>query len=459
MRNWSPLLGLFLLVSVAVGQSEKPLTLQECLDVALKTHPLLRLSLKQLEAARARLEQTKAQWRPELTFNGIQRRQGPTVSFVVPLPPPAPPRSVEIIKRDTRTLTAEFRQSLLTFGRSSASIQSAASQVNAVSATVQATRSQLILLVTEAYANVLAAQALEEVAQQSVERVKEVLRIAKARYEAGVAPKFDVLRAEAELAAAEEQLLSARNGVALAKANLNQLLGRPTDAPIEVAPLPEPMDIPPEVLRSEPFIKQALAHRPELKSSEWQIKAAQELVRLAQADRKPVLLLTGNYTRQTATGFAEDYQWGVNLVVQFPIFDSGRRESLVREREATLEQAIAQREQLERQVALEVEQAVRNLQVALQRLKTARAALVSAEEAYRLAQVRYEAGVGTQVEILDAQVALTRARAAEVQALYDAHKAFARLVYATGLTESETRQLLRTLSTRTENNTLSKSAH
>jgi outer membrane protein TolC len=111
-----------------------------------------------------------------------------------------------------------------------------------------------------------------------------------------------------------------------------------------------------------------------------------------------------------------------------------------------LEQALAQRENLERQIALEVEQAVRNFQVALQRLKTARAALASAEEAFRLAQVRYEGGVGTQVEVWDAQVALTRARANEVQALYDAHKAFARLVYATGLNESEVRKLLKSLS-------------
>lgn len=435
-------LGLLSSAFVAFIQAQQPLTLQQCLDIALKTHPLLRLSLQQLEGAKARLQQTQAQWRPELSFTGLQRRQGPTVSFTVPLPPPAPPRSIEIVKSDTRTLTLEFRQSLFTFGRSSASIRSAASQVNAASASVRATQARLILLVTEAYADVLAAQALEEVARQSVERVREVLRVAKARYEAGAAPKFDVLRAEAELAAAEEQLLSARNLVALAKANLNQLLGRPTDAPLEVTPLPEPIEVDPESLRSEPFLRQAFAHRPELQSSQWQIEAAQQLVKLAQSDRKPILLLTGSYVRQTATGFAEDYQWSINLIVQFPIFDSGRRESAVREQQATLGQALAQREQLERQIALEVEQGVRNFQVALQRLRTARAALAPAEEAFRLAQVRYEAGVGTQVEVWDAQVALTRARANEVQALYDAHKAFARLVYATGLSEREVQQLL-----------------
>ncbi len=445
MRNWILGLSIFVSVSAINAQDQSPLTLQQCIEIALETHPLMRISYRQLDAAVARREQAKAQWLPELTFSGVQRRQGPTVSFTIPNPVTGRLTSIEIVKPDMRTLTAEFRQSLLSFGRKSASVQGATYQVNAASAMVQATQSQLILMVTEAYANVLAAQAMEEVARQAVDRVKVVLKTAQARYEAGVAPKFDVLRAEAELAAAEEQYLTAHNGVALAKAALNQLLGRPTDALIELSPLPEPIEVDPNALKSEPFIKQALANRPEMKSSEWQIRSAQEFLKLAKADKNPLLLLTGSYLRQTKTGFAEDYQWGVNLVVQFPIFDSGRRESVVKEREVTLEQALAQREQLERQISLEVEQAVRNFQVALQRLKTARAALMSAEEAFRLAQVRYEGGVGTQVEVWDAQVALTRARANEVQALYDAHKAFARLVYATGLTEEEVRNLLRTL--------------
>lgn len=445
MRNWFLGLTVFVAISAINAQEQKPLTLQQCIETALKTHPLMRLSYRQLDTAIARSEQTKAQWLPELTFSGLQRRQGPTVSFTVPNPLTGRPTSIEIVKADMRTLTAEFRQSLLSFGRKSASVQGATYQVNAASATVKAVQSQLVLMVTEAYANVLAAQAMEEVAKQAVERVKVVLKTAQARYDAGVAPKFDVLRAEAELAAAEEQLLMARNGVALAKAALNQLLGRPTDSPIELTPLPEPFEVNPDALKSEPFIKQALANRPEMKSLEWQVKSAEEFLKLAKADKNPLVLLTGSYVRQTKTGFAEDYQWGVNLVVQFPIFDSGRRESVVKEREATLEQVLAQREQQERQIALEVEQAVRNFQVALQRLKTARAALASAEEAFRLAQVRYEGGVGTQVEVWDAQVALTRARANEVQALYDAHKAFARLVYSIGLTEAEVKNLLKTL--------------
>lgn len=445
MRKWLLGLGVLSLLSFTASQEKQPLSLQQCIEIALKTHPLIRLSYRQLDAAISKQKQAESQWRPELTFSGVQRRQGPVVSFTVPLPEPLPPRSIEIVKRDMRILTAEFTQSLLTFGRSSASIKGASYQVNAASAAVKTVEAQLTLRVTEAYADVLSAQAMEEVARQAVERVKVVLKTAKARYEAGVSPRFDVLRAEAELAAAEEQLLAAQNGVALAKAALNQLLGRPTNAPIDLLPLPEPPDINPEAVRSEPFIRQAMANRPELKSSQWQVKAAEEFLNLARADKNPIVLMTGSYVRQTSTGFAKDYQWSVNLVVQFPIFDSGRRESVVQEREAILEQALAQHENLERQIALEVEQAVLNFQVALQRLKTARAALTSAEEAFRLAQVRYEGGVGTLVEVWDAQVALTRARANEVQALYDAHKAFARLVYATGLSESEVRNLLKNL--------------
>lgn len=430
-------------VCIASGISfAQQMTLQECVEIALRTHPQIRLALSQREASVARLRQAQAQWRPELNLTGTQRQQGPTVSFTVPLPPPNPPREISVVRSSTQLLNLELRQSIYDGGRFTANIRSARYFVDASDALLQATRAQLTLRVTEAYADVLAAQALEEVARQSVERVQVVLKTAKARLEAGVAPRFDVLRAEAELAAAQEQLLTAQNAVALAKAALNQLLGRPTNAPIEVAPLPEPITPSSEALQTETFLTQALAHRPELRSAESQIQAAQERVNFAKADKNPLLFLSSNYQRQTETGFSRDYAWSVNLIVQFPIFDSGRRESVLQEQEALLQQALAQREQLQRQIALEVEQAVRNYQVALQRLNTARAALASAEEAFRLAQVRYEAGVGTQVEVLDAQVALTQARANEVRALYDAHKAFARLVYATGLSEAEVRKML-----------------
>jgi TolC family type I secretion outer membrane protein len=430
-------------VCIASGISfAQQMTLQECVEIALRTHPQIRLALSQREASVARLRQAQAQWRPELNLTGTQRQQGPTVSFTVPLPPPNPPREISVVRPSTQLLNLELRQSIYDGGRFTANIRSARYFADASDALLQATRAQLTLRVTEAYADVLAAQALEEVARQSVERVQVVLKTAKARLEAGVAPRFDVLRAEAELAAAQEQLLTAQNAVALAKAALNQLLGRPTNAPIEVAPLPEPITPSSEALQTETFLTQALAHRPELRSAEAQIQAAQERVNFAKADKNPLLFLSSNYQRQTETGFSRDYAWSVNLIVQFPIFDSGRRESVLQEQEALLQQALAQREQLQRQIALEVEQAIRNYQVALQRLNTARAALASAEEAFRLAQVRYEAGVGTQVEVLDAQVALTQARANEVRALYDAHKAFARLVYATGLSEAEVRKML-----------------
>jgi outer membrane protein len=430
-------------VSLASGISfSQPMTLQECVEIALRTHPQVRLALSQREASLARLRQAQAQWRPELNLTGTQRQQGPTVSFIVPLPPPNPPREISVVRPSTQLLNLELRQSIYDGGRFTANIRSARYLLDASDASLQATLAQLTLRVTEAYADVLAAQALEEVARQSVERVQVVLKMAKARLEAGVAPRFDVLRAEAELAAAQEQLLTAQNAVALAKAALNQLLGRPTNAPIEVAPLPEPITPSSETLQTETFLTQALAHRPELLAVEAQVQAAQERVNFAKADKNPLLFLSSNYQRQTATGFSRDYSWSVNLIVQFPLFDSGRRESVVQEQEALLQQALAQREQLQRQIALEVEQAVRNYQVALQRLNTARAALASAEEAFRLARVRYEAGVGTQVEVLDAQVALTRERANEIQALYDAHKAFARLVYATGLSEAQVRKML-----------------
>jgi outer membrane protein len=173
-------------VCIASGISfAQQMTLQECVEIALRTHPQIRLALSQREASVARLRQAQAQWRPELNLTGTQRQQGPTVSFTVPLPPPNPPREISVVRPSTQLLNLELRQSIYDGGRFTANIRSARYFVDASDALLQATRAQLTLRVTEAYADVLAAQALEEVARQSVERVQVVLKTAKARLEAG----------------------------------------------------------------------------------------------------------------------------------------------------------------------------------------------------------------------------------------------------------------------------------
>ncbi len=412
--------------------SAQPLNLDQCIQMALATHPLVQTSVYQRQQASARRRQAEAQLRPEINLSATGRLQGPVVTFAIPFPG-APPRKVTVLPSTSHLMNLELRQNVYSGGRFGHAIRGARHYEEAAEEAIKAARQQIILQVTEAYANYLSAKAMEEVSRQSVERVRLILRMAKARLEAGVAPRFDVFRAEAELAAAEESLLQSQNAVALAQSTLNELIGRSTREPLQLASLPDLPDVPLDRWDDPRLIENALAFRPELAALDRQVEAREERVRFARADDRPLVFLSSNYQRQTTTGFAKGFQWGVSFFFQLPMFDSGRRRSVIEEEEAALQQTLAQREQMKKTIRLEVEQAIRLVQLGYQRLKTAQSALASAEEAFRLAQTRYDAGVGTLVEVWDAQVALTRARAALVQSFYETHKAIARLSFATAI--------------------------
>ncbi|MCS7224958.1 MAG: TolC family protein [Armatimonadetes bacterium] len=442
MRRWWWLtIGMLFWGSTALFA--QPLTLDRCIQMALASHPSVQIALNQKEQATARRRQAEAQLLPDLSLNATGRFQGPIVTFLVPLPTAPSPQEITIVPSLTHLVNVELRQSVYSGGRFGHAIRGARHYEMAAEKSLEASRRQLILNVTEAYADLVSAQEMERVALQAKERVMIILQTAKARVEAGVAPKFDVLRAEAEMASVEEQLLQAHNAVLLAMAALNEWIGQPPRTKLELVPLQEPPDIPTDRWDDPRLTEQALALRPEMQALHYQIEARRARVRFARADSRPLAFLSSNYQQQQATGFTKGFQWGISLLVQFPIFDSGRRQRVLEEEEAALQQTLWQREQLAKAIRLEVDGAIRGVQLGYQRMATARSALSAAEEAFRLAKTRYEAGVGTLVEVWDAQVALTRARASFVQALYDTHKALARLSFATATPLDDILRLIR----------------
>jgi outer membrane protein TolC len=276
---------------------------------------------------------------------------------------------------------------------------------------------------------VLKAQELREVARQSVAQAQEHRRLAQVNVEAGTAAPFDVVRADVEVANAEEGRLQAENGVELAKAALNTALGRDPNTPVEVVPVQREVAPAPE---PEPILKEALASRPELAGLEQNVAIAQEGAKIARGGRQPNVILDANYNQQTATAFSEDFSWNASVVVSMPLWDGG----LARAQEAESKQQVKQLrqtyEQVRQGIALEVKQSLLSIEEARQRIATAETAVTQAEESLRIARVRYEAGVSPNVELTDAETALTLARTNRVNATYDYALALARLDKARG---------------------------
>jgi len=169
--------------------------------------------------------------------------------------------------------------------------------------------------------------------------------------------------------------------------------------------------------------------RPEYKQAKLRVDAAEATVKLQVRNFYPDITGNASVGRQT-TDFREIWELGVAL--NWNIFDGGHKIARYREAQASLQSAQAQMRSEELTIAQDVEQAYLNVGAADEQIQAARAAVAAADESFRLAQGRFDAGVGTILELTDAQLALTQAQSTEAQALANFHIAIATLERALG---------------------------
>ena len=284
---------------------------------------------------------------------------------------------------------------------------------------------------TDAYYRLLAAKDTSQVCEQSVSTLQDHLKNVQAQYDVGVVAKVDLLRSEVELTDAQQNLIMAENGYNIAEANLNNIMGIPQNTkldPVEELgytayedPLPSCIDY-------------AMLHRLDLQQSALQVKAAEAALNGAKAGWAPsVTGVASNRWSGNSWPGDEGNNWGAGVNVNMNVFDSGVTKSNVAAAKANLMTAKESYRQDADAVQLDVRNCYFNLREAEKRISTTQVAVAKAEEDYHIAQVRYEAGVGTNTDVLDAQVALTRARNNFNTALYDYNTSRSALQTAMGI--------------------------
>ncbi len=289
------------------------------------------------------------------------------------------------------------------------------------------------------YHDVLLAEQQIVVQEASIHLLTQQLDNANRRFEAGMVPRFDVLRSEVELANARPKLIRARNAFRIAKNGLATLLGY--DIPANVAE-----DIPMTLtgkLQAEPSevelpaaLARALQRRPELGVLRKAGGLRKERIALARSTYKPTISLFGGYGSRNSS-FRNDFLSDVagpmaGVQLSWDLYDGGLTKGKVIEAEALYEKARIDLDDATRRVQQEVRTAYSSLLEAREVLESQKKVQEQAEEALRLAVSRYDAGTGTQLDVLGAQTALTEARLTQIQALHDYIVVRARLNRATG---------------------------
>ncbi len=401
------------------------LTLDEAVALALENNYDIRIATQAIGAATASVSEAQAARRVQLGLQANYSRLGPQVSFDIPTPTGT--ESIQVGPEKAWDYGLSLYKSLYSSGRNQALVRLSALNVDISELQAAIARRQVELATTQTFLSVIQAQQLAQVARQTVASATDHWRLAQAHFEAGAAPKFDVLRAEVDIANARQDLIAAENGIQLTKTALKQILALELTTPLELVAPPEPVPI---SVRLSDCIDLARQRRQEILAARKSVQLFQVQGRLAAAQRGINLDLVGGYQRKSAAGFSADYNWNVTLSLNKPIIDGGAASAKEQQAYHRREQARLAVEQLKQQVAAQVQDAYLKLQEAKSRLHATAKTVQQAEEALRLAQVRYSAGVGRAVEVTDARVALTAARTNHVNVLYGYQTAEAQLVSA-----------------------------
>lgn len=412
------------------AQAEPPLmTLEESIQYAIEHHPELQAANASIREASHLFHQRLAERRFSVGLTGSFLKQGPPLAGFTS-------RGSPIVPDQRYNASLGFRLPLFDGGLRSANQQAARADLAAEHLAYEQTRSDVALQVAVAYYNVLRAHALREVAETRLASAREQLRVAQARFRAGEAPRFDVVRAETEVRNAETDLLTARNGVQLAEAAFNNALGRDVETPVRLAPVAEAASVP--AIAEEVALAVARERRPLLQEQHYRLEAGAHQVDAVRAGRKISIDWVAQYDRRTPTGISGfGFGWNIGVVAAFPFFDNGVTHHRVRQAEERLARSRAEHERDRQLVELQVRQSLLNLRNAAERVASAQAELTLAQEALRIAQVRYQGQVGIAVEITDAQHAVARAATNLANGKYDLLIALRALEYATGATLAE----------------------
>jgi outer membrane protein len=321
---------------------------------------------------------------------------------------------------------------LFDFGGRDASALNAYELLAAANASQNATLQGVFLTATEAYYESFAAEAAVDSAKQAEKSSLESLNAAIARYQAGVATPADRLQAQTAYSQATLTRIRAEGDARVAQGALANSMGLDANAPLRIA-RPKLFSVDQAFERNiDELIETGKRLRPDLAAAQAQIRAAEANVDIARASGKPSISVSATLDYSKAS-ISETLRSGaIGLSLNIPIFTGYTIGYRIRAAQAQVETKVAQRDQLSQQVALEVWRAYQSLKTETEAVRSSADLVASATQSERVALGRYKAGVGTILDLLNAQAALASARLQQNQAIYNWHITRVALAQAIG---------------------------
>jgi len=454
---------LFFLLSAFTsrGFSQEPvkaeiLNLDRCLEIAFQSQPNLTAAQNTVNLNKSRVGQAASGFYPQINLSAGFTRTNPATAPASPSPPlvipggtvkatilgspakifipgqmiqtSAPTTANEDQYFDNYTTSIRLNQILLDFGKTYTNVKAQDFNLQSSRSDYENVREQIIFNVKQAYYGVLQAKRNREVALETVQQMEKHLEQAQGFYQVGRSPKFDVTKAQVDLSNARLNLVKADNSLKTAKAGLNNAMGITESLDYEVE---DNLSFQSYEIGFDSALEGAYQNRPDLESNLLKQKSAQESIKNAFTGYLPTLSGTAAYNwAGKEEPLYDGWDLGVNL--SLPIFNGLLTKYQVDESKASYNIAKANESYLRQSIYLEVQQAYLNLQAMGDSIPIAELTVKQAQENLDLANGRYSAGVGSPIEVTDAELAYSNARLTYNQALYDYKIAQASLEKAMG---------------------------
>lgn len=286
----------------------------------------------------------------------------------------------------------------------------------------------------EGYYGLLAYQELQGVYHEAVDNLQGHLDNVQAQYNVGTKAKVDVLSSDVSLANAKTTAITADNNVAVAESNLNNILGLPLETKLNLADHQLPFDT--YNISLQEATDYAMKYRPEVLQAAIAVQEAERNIDIADAGNKPTVAITGgnDWADNTFPGIdANKRSWKVAAGVTYNFYDGGATKAKVNQAKQDLLVARETEQKTREAVQLEVKQAYLNIRSAAQKVEETQTVVDQARENYRIQNIRYQAGVGINLDVLDAQLSLNEAQVNHIQALYDYNVGIAKLEQVMGV--------------------------
>jgi outer membrane protein len=404
-------------------QKGQMLTLSRCIEIARERHPGLASARSTIGISESRVGQAKAGYYPQIYWSSTYSRKYPEVSvgrFGLPV------RTHDSYNDYLSALT--LSQNILDFNKTKTQVEIQKMNVTAGRSDLDYIESQIILAVKQSYFGLLQADRARAVSVEAVDGFQKHLDQAKAFFQAGVKPKFDVTKAEVDLSNARLNLLKVENSLKVARVNLNNAMGTP-NAPEYT--LEDDFTFVKAAITFENALQKAYNSRADLLSLSAKKAAAQKTIDLAKKGYYPVLSGDASYY-VSGEEFPLNKGWSVGATLNFPLFTGHSTKYQVEEAKAALNVLNANEVALRQSIHLEVQQAYLALKEAEDRIDTLNLTVKQANENYDLANGRYASGVGSPIEVTDALLTVSNTKLSYIAALYDYKTAQGNIEKATG---------------------------